>query len=149
MLHGLIRAYLDEKDVVQLEADNVGAFWRWADSLVNEVSAEHEFVTHQLKTRKDDVNLSLISRPIDEASNAMARYLARYGAENFDMTIIITHPFGRIREFWSMDMGLGPVGDQFVPEFLEEWEDGAMNVDHVVKVMRQLGMISLRRIFII
>lgn len=94
---------------------------------------EYEFVTCQLNTSKVDLNLSLVSRPIDEASNAMAKYLARYSAYNFNMMIIITHPFWRIRELWSIGMGIGPVGDQFVPEFLEDWEKGVMNMDLVVE----------------
>lgn len=70
----------------------------------------------------------------------MARYLARYGVENFDKMVIISHPFGRIRDLWSFDMGFGPVGGKFVPEFLEEMEEVVLNVDlEVVNV--ELGHI--------
>lgn len=37
MLQGLIRAYLDEHDIIELETDNIGAYWEWTDSMVNGV----------------------------------------------------------------------------------------------------------------
>lgn len=59
MLQGLIRAYRDEYDIIELETDNVGAFWEWSDSMTNGVPPEHEFVTRQLNTRKEDDNQML------------------------------------------------------------------------------------------
>lgn len=104
----------------------------WSDSMTNGVLSEHEYVVRQLKTRKEDNNLTLVSRPIDEASNALARYLARYGAENFDRMMLFDQPFGRVRELWQNDTGLGPVGDQFVPVLIEDLDDAVVNEVHGV-----------------
>lgn len=136
MLQGLIRAYLNEYDVIELETDNVGAFWEWSDSMINGVPQEHEFVVRQLNTRKDDENQVLVSRPIDESANALARYVAIHGAANYDRMVIFSHTFGRVKEIWNHDMGLGPIGNQFVPVFEEELQDGVDNehADVVVDV---------------
>lgn len=98
MLQGLIRAYLDEYDIIELETDNVGAFWEWSDSMINGVPPEHEFVTRKLNTRKDDDNQVLVSKPIDESANALGRYVAFHGAANYDRMVIFTQPFGRVRD---------------------------------------------------
>lgn len=45
MHQGLARAYLDEREVVELETDNVGAYWEWTNSMNNGVPVEHEFIT--------------------------------------------------------------------------------------------------------
>lgn len=79
---------------------------------------EHEFVTRQLNMLKADENLWLVSRPIDEDSNALARYIAGYGLKTLTGSMILfSVPLGRIRKPWSNDMGLGPVREQFVPDF--------------------------------
>lgn len=84
MLQGLVRAYLDKYNAIELETDNVGAFWEWSDSMINGVPGDHEFYVRQLNTRKRDNNRVLVSRPIDENSNELERYLARYSAGNYD-----------------------------------------------------------------
>lgn len=127
ILQGLIRAYLDEHDVLELETDNVGAFWEWTDSMQNGVPQEHEFVVRQLNTRREDENQVLVSRPIDESANALARYIVIHGAYNYDRMVIFTNPFGSVREIWSHGMGLGPIGGQFVPVFEEELGPGKVN----------------------
>lgn len=134
MLQGLIRAYLDEHEIIELETDNVGTFSEWSDSMINGVPLEHEFVTMQFNTRKLDENQVLVSRPIDESSNALARYVAIHGAANYDRIIIFAQPFGRVREIWNHDMGLGPIGNRFVPVFEEELQDGVLN-EHVAEVV--------------
>lgn len=84
MLQGLIKAYLDEYDIIELETDNVGAYQEWIDSMINGVPQEHKFVTRQFNIRKVDENQMLVSRPIDESANALARYIAIHGASNYD-----------------------------------------------------------------
>lgn len=133
MLQGLIRAYLDEHEVLELETDNVAAHWEWDNSLVNGVPPKHEFVTPQMNTRKLDENWVLSTRPIDEDSNVLARYLAMHGAANHDRMVIYSIIFGRIREIWSHDMGLGPVGGQYVPVYEEDLEAGVINEEVVVE----------------
>lgn len=132
MLQGLVRAYLDEYDIIELETDNVAAYWEWSNSLLNGVPPEHEFVVSQLNTRKEDDNMVLVYRPVDEDSNALARYVARHGAEHFDRMVIFANPFGRVRELWCHDMGLGPVGEQFVPVNEADLQEGIENEDMVV-----------------
>lgn len=97
--------------------------------MLNGVPLEHEFVIRQLNTRKSDENLVLVARPIDESSNEMARFLAMHGAANFDRKVIFTNIFGRIKEIWSHDMGLGPVEDQFDAINEKDLEDGVSNGD--------------------
>lgn len=93
----------------------------------NGVPQEHEFVVRQLNTRREDENQVLVSRSIDESANALARYIVIHGAYNYDRMVIFTNPFGRVREIWSHDMGLWPIGGQFVPVFEEELGPGKVN----------------------
>lgn len=95
--------------------------------MTNGVLPEHEYVVRQLDTRKEDNILTLVTRPIDEASNLLARYLARYGVETFDKMVLFDQPFGRVRELWQNDMGLGPIGEQFVRVLIEDLEDAVVN----------------------
>ncbi|KAK1371307.1 hypothetical protein POM88_037399 [Heracleum sosnowskyi] len=113
MFEGLVRAYWEREDVVELEADNVAAYWEWTNSMVHGVLDECQFIVQQLNQREADGNLVLTKRPIDEDSNALARYLARHGAENWKSMICNEEPFGRISELWSLDMGLGLIGGLF------------------------------------
>lgn len=43
----------------------------------------------------------------------MTRYLAHHGTHTWNRMMIIQAPFGRVREIWANDMGLGPLGEQF------------------------------------
>lgn len=78
--------------------------------MINGVPPEHEFVTRQFNTRKLDENQVLMSRLIDESANALSRYVAIHGAAIYDQMVIFFQPFGRVREIWNHDMGLGPIG---------------------------------------
>ncbi|KAL1830698.1 hypothetical protein ACET3Z_000349 [Daucus carota] len=55
-----------------------------------------------------------VMMPSHNPANALATYLAHHGAENYKTMVIIDQPFGRVRELWSLDMGLGPVEPRFV-----------------------------------
>lgn len=138
MLQGLIRAYWEHLDIVEMETDNVGAFWELENARTHGVPAEHEYVIGQLIRRREDDNQVLTISPVDEDANALARYLARYGAENFDRMVILEHDVGSIQELWSADMGLGPVGDRFVPipavELLGDAVDEQVVEDGVVEI---------------
>lgn len=37
LLQGLMRAHLDNRNVVELETDNIGAYWEWTDSMIKGV----------------------------------------------------------------------------------------------------------------
>ncbi|KAK1404364.1 hypothetical protein POM88_003969 [Heracleum sosnowskyi] len=107
MLEGLIRAYLDEYDFVELETDNVGAYWEWHGLAAGGALPEH--------------------KPTDADSNELAIYLAHHGVTNFDRTVVITNLFERIFEIWCKDMGLGLVGEQFLGAHENEAFAGAAN----------------------
>ncbi|KAL8156801.1 hypothetical protein AgCh_001781 [Apium graveolens] len=132
MLQGLVRAFLDDYKVIELETDNVEAFWEWSDSMINGVPQEHEFVVRQLNTKKADENYDLMLRIVDENANSLARYVARYGATHFDRMVIFSNLFGRVCEIWHHDIGLGPVGVQFVPILEVDLEDEIVNDEVIV-----------------
>lgn len=48
-----------------------------------------------------------------EECNRLAMYLAQHGVSNWDRMVSVEAPFGRVKELWYNDMGLGPVGPQF------------------------------------
>ncbi|KAK1385718.1 hypothetical protein POM88_023453 [Heracleum sosnowskyi] len=50
MLEGLIRAYLDEFDFVELETNNVGAYMEWNNSSLGALP-EHRYVIQQINQR--------------------------------------------------------------------------------------------------
>lgn len=54
MFEGLVRAYLDDHEVLELETDNLAAHWEWENSLNNGVPQEHLFIVQQLNQRKAD-----------------------------------------------------------------------------------------------
>lgn len=51
-------------------------------------------------------------RPIDEAANNLAAYLAQYGAERGTLMVILAGPVGRVLELWCNDMG--PIEERFM-----------------------------------
>ncbi|KAK1378001.1 hypothetical protein POM88_024745 [Heracleum sosnowskyi] len=107
------------------------AEWEWNTSLIHGVAQEHAYIIQQLNQRKSDDNLALVVRAVDEDSNEMARYLARYGAEHWTQMVLISEPFGRIAEIWSHDTGLGPIEARFM-HVREEDLNRAVMVDEVV-----------------
>lgn len=74
--------------------------------MINGVSHEHVFVTRQLNTRKAGENQVLVTRPINEDSNTLARYLERYGTEHYTRMTVFNGPFDRVRKIWRHDMEL-------------------------------------------
>uniref|UniRef100_A0A175YKV8 Uncharacterized protein n=1 Tax=Daucus carota subsp. sativus TaxID=79200 RepID=A0A175YKV8_DAUCS len=47
--------------------------------------------------------------------------------------VIMSQPFGRVSELWSLDMGLGPVDPQFIPVHEEDINPEVVNNnDHEV-----------------
>lgn len=42
-----------------------------------------------------------------EKKNQLARYLAKEGAINRTLPVMFMKPFGRVRDLWHRDMGLG------------------------------------------
>lgn len=114
MLEGLKRAFLEDRFVVELETDHEDSFWEWRNASIFGVIPEHRYVVQQITQRKADENFRINIRPIDVRANAIAAYLAHYGAMNWDRMVILAGPVGRVFELWCSDMGLGPIGDQFM-----------------------------------
>lgn len=101
-------------------------------------------MVQQLTQRRVDRNFRIDVRPIHQNANALARYLASYGTENWDMLVIVAGPFGRIFELWCNDMGFSPIGDQFVAVHEIDlnskinddeaiWEDEAMFAQEMIQ----------------
>ncbi|KAK1377024.1 hypothetical protein POM88_033217 [Heracleum sosnowskyi] len=95
------------------------------------VRLEHQYIVRQLNTRKEDENVALDVTLINEESNRLAAYLTEHGARHWTQMVTIKGPFGRVRELWFEDMGLGPVDPLFQAIHEEDLED-AMNDGGVV-----------------
>lgn len=113
LLMALRRAYQENYNDIILETDNAAAYWEWTFVNMEGVVPEHRYVVNQLEQRKADKNLRMEVRAITQEANLLARYLAQHGARTWNQLVIIEAPFGRIRELWFNDMGLGPLGNQF------------------------------------
>lgn len=96
---GLIKAYLDDHDALELETDNVAGKWKWPNSLTRGVVPEHDYMVQQLNQRKADQYLTWEVRTIDMDSNALAMYLSSHGADNYRRTVIIEHPLKGFSKF--------------------------------------------------
>lgn len=128
LLEGCKCAYLEDWKYFVLESDHLDSFWEWKNSTLEGVHPEHAQAVQQLNQRQADRNFSIEVTLCDANANALATYLAHHGAENYKMLVIIDQPFGRIRELWSLDMGLGSVDPRFVAvherDLNPEVEDG-------------------------
>lgn len=134
---GLKEAYFKKYSKLILETDHVDAFWDWQNSTVLGGPAEHEFVLWQLNQRRADRNFMIDVRLADPEANALAAYLARHGAEHWTQMVAINEPFGRIRELWSFDMGLGRVEPRF-QVILEEDLDERLLEDEIVNPFQEV-----------
>lgn len=142
LMEGLKRAYLDDWFDIVLESDNEAACWEWLDAAELGVIPEHRYVVQQLTQRRADQNFRISVRPIQQNANSLARYLASYGAEHWDKMVIVAGPFGRIFELWCDDMGLGPIGDQFMAihelDMNAEIDDEAAVMDDEVLLAQEM-----------
>ncbi|KAL1828825.1 hypothetical protein DCAR_0208086 [Daucus carota subsp. sativus] len=75
--------------------------WRWF------INPSYSDVIESLVKRTDDERLELEVSVVTESSNHLARYLAIDGAVNRSVAVMFTRPFGRVRDLWHRDMGLG------------------------------------------
>ena len=114
LLEGCKCAYQEGWKYFVLECDHLDSFWEWKNSTLEGVHPEHAPLVQQLNQRQADRNFVIEVTLCDPTANALATYLAQYGAENFKCMVIMEQPFGRVRELWSLDMGLGPVEPRFV-----------------------------------
>lgn len=111
MLVGLRRAFLDKKYKIILETDDQEAINEWRNSK-NFMHPERSYVLGQLNEIEEDL-LKVDVACVQRASNRLAIYLARNGAETRRSLVNIDVPFGRVHELWCYDMGLEPAERRF------------------------------------
>ena len=127
LLEGCKRAYAEKREHFVLESDHLDSFWEWRNSTIEGAHPEHANIVQQLNQRSVDRNFHMEVTLCDPSANALATYLAQYGAENFKTMVIMAQPFGRVFELWSLDMGLGPVDPQFIAIHEEELNPEIVN----------------------
>ena len=113
-LEGCKCAFVEDWKYFYLESDHLDAHWEWRNSTVEGVHPDHQFIVQQLNQRQADRNFHMEVTLCDANANALATYLAEYGARNFKAMVVIAHPFDRVFELWGLDMGLGPVDQQSI-----------------------------------
>lgn len=114
MLEGCKQAYFEDWSHFYLESDHLDSFWEWKNSSLEGVHPDHAYVVQQLNQRQIDRNFHMEVTLCDPEANALATYLADYGAEHFKVMVVIAEPFGRVHELWNQDMGLGPAKERFM-----------------------------------
>ncbi|KAK1378627.1 hypothetical protein POM88_025371 [Heracleum sosnowskyi] len=113
MLYGLRKAFFENFNILELESDHAGAYWGWRFEPLKGVILEHQYAVRQINTRKADKNSIIEIEVISDESNRLATYLAEHGARTWDRMVELEAPFGRFKEIWYNDTGLGPIGPQF------------------------------------
>lgn len=78
----------------------------------------------QLEQRKKDPNLVLKVNVVSASENRLARYLSHNGAANGTSLVLFRRVFGRVREIWMLDMGLGSCDGNF-GALTEDGHDGS------------------------
>ncbi|KAL1817929.1 hypothetical protein ACET3Z_020503 [Daucus carota] len=122
LLVGLKGAFIEQENMVELETDNGEAVKEWEDWKWF-IDQNHCKVIQQLEQRKSDPNLTLVVRVVKESQNRLARYLAEAGALQNTRLVVMRRLFGRVKEIWSLDMGLGAIHGGFEAMSEEEYED--------------------------
>lgn len=120
LVEGMKEAHYKDYTYIVLDTDHQDAYWNWYDSSVLGRPPEHEFVMQQLNQRKAENNFRTEIRLVDPEDNMLAAYLARHDAETWKQMVVIREIFGRVREIWMEDMGLGWAEDRFRVVYEEE-----------------------------
>lgn len=120
---GLRRAFIERASSVIIETDNMEAFGAIHFAHLHQ-HPELDDLIHQIITRIRDPNWVCTLRFIYSNRNQAAIYLSLMGGELFCRLYIFYEPIGRLAEIMNHDMGLGPLGPQFLeaPMGDEEWE---------------------------
>lgn len=122
LLEGMKEAYYKDYKNIILETSHGDAYWNWYNSSVLGGLPIYVEILHQLNQRKADKNFKNHVRLVDEEDNMLAAYLARHGAERWNRMVVIREMFGRTRELWMLDMGLGTDEEIFQVVFEEEMD---------------------------
>lgn len=118
---GLRGAFFEDENLVILETDNAEGVkewedWRWF------LDPRHAGLIQQLEQRKRDPNLTLEVRVVGESENRLARWLAFDGAMHRTRVVLFRRLFGRVKELWMLDLGLGPINGNFQVLAEDEYE---------------------------
>lgn len=85
----------------------------------------HAGLIRQLEQRKKDPRLVLRVNVVIQTENQLARWLAEDGSQNRTRRLF-RRLFGRVKELWMPDMGLGPITGDFQVLSEEEYDDMLM-----------------------
>lgn len=112
MCLGLRCAFYKGKHNVILETEHEDAYkewenWKWF------VDDRHRSVVDRLNQRKKDKRLKLEVSIVGTSKNMLARYLTEDGARNRTAPVMFRRNFGRVRELWHLDLGLGSVEEGY------------------------------------
>lgn len=137
LIVGLRGAFLEGEDMVILETDNADGVkewedWRWY------LDPNNKGLIQQLEQRKRGPNLEHRVNVISASENRLARYLAYDGAEKRTCLVVYRRMFGRVRQLWMLDMGIGPIEGDFgaltEDEYDELMMDEAEENDAIVQI---------------
>lgn len=70
-------------------------------------------------------------RIVGASENRLARWLAHDGSINRTKVVLFRRLFGRVRELWMLDMGLGPYAGDFQVMGEAEYEMMEMEADEM------------------
>ncbi|KAL8093955.1 hypothetical protein AgCh_035728 [Apium graveolens] len=134
------------KHKVILETEHVEAVAEW-EAWSSFIDPRYSDVIRSLVKRRTDKRLKLHVSVVNESKNQLARFLAKDGALNRTLPVIMARPFGRVKEIWHRDMGLGTtdMGFDLVTEeqyrkikegdFNEDMEWSGVVVEKFIKVL--------------
>ncbi|KAL8131728.1 hypothetical protein AgCh_007597 [Apium graveolens] len=94
------------KHKVILETEHVEAVAEW-EIWSSFIDPRYSDVIRSLVKRMTDKRLKLHVSVVNESKNQLARFLAKDGALNRTLPVIMARPFGRVKEILHRDMGLG------------------------------------------
>ncbi|KAL1820697.1 hypothetical protein ACET3Z_015566 [Daucus carota] len=126
ILMGLRCCFYVGKHNVILETESGDAVREWQDWR-RFINPSYSDVIKSLVKRTDDERLELEVSVVTESSNQLARYLAVDGAANRSVPVMFTRPFGRVRDLWHIDMGLGTTDfgfDLYTEEEYRKMQEG-------------------------
>lgn len=118
---GLKGAFFEDENLIILEIDNATGVKEWEDWKWF-LDPNHAGLIQQLEQRKRDPNLVLQVRVVSQSENRLARWLAYDGAHNRTRVVLYFRLFGRVKELWMLDMGLGPIHGDYQVVSEEEYE---------------------------
>lgn len=101
-------SFFEKDNIVELETDNPYALREWENQRWF-LDPNHLRVIQQLELEKK-TNLTLQVSVVEESQNRLARYLVEDGAQTLGH---LRRLFGRVKEIWMLDMGLGACHGDF------------------------------------